>query len=62
MDAFIEYYDMENDVNYYLTEADENHLYKFNKIDSNELYKIYDNLGNGYKLVNQLRIKKRLYM
>lgn len=62
MDAFIEYYDMENDVNYYLTnKSDENkEKYDFNKINSNELYKIYENLGNGYKLINQLRLKKRL--
>lgn len=62
MDAFIEYYDMENDVNYYLTDkSDENEKkYDFNKIDSNELYKIYENLGNGYKLINQLRLRKRL--
>lgn len=62
MDAFIEYYDMENDVNYYLTDKsdeDEN-KYDFHKISSNELYKIYENLGNGYKLINQLRIRKRL--
>lgn len=62
MDAFIEYYDMENDVNYYLTDiSDENEKkYDFNKINSNELYKIYENLGNGYKLINQLRLRKRL--
>lgn len=62
MDAFIEYYDMENDVNYYLTNKSEENenKYDFNKINSNELYKIYENLGNGYKLINQLRLRKRL--
>lgn len=62
MDAFIEYYDMENDVNYYLTsKSNENESkYDFNKINSNELYKIYENLGNGYKLINELRLRKRL--
>lgn len=62
MDAFIEYYDMENDVNYYLTDKSEENenKYDFNKINSDELYKIYENLGNGYKLINQLRLRKRL--
>ena len=33
--------------------------YDFTKIESNELYKVYDNLGNVYKLVDQLRLKRR---
>lgn len=61
IDAFTEYYDMENDVNYYLTE--ESNImgkYNFTKISSDELYKIYDNLGNAYDLIDQLRLKKHL--
>lgn len=62
MDAFIEFNDMENDVNYYLTDksSENENKFDFNKINSNELYKIYENLGNGYKLINQLRLRKRL--
>lgn len=61
IDAFAEFYDMEEDVNYYLTEESEvEGKYNFTKIESNELYKIYNNLGNVYDLINQLRLRKRL--
>ena len=61
MDAFIEFYDMENEVNYYLSEETEIYdKYNFNKINSDELYKIYDNLGNAYDLIDQLRLKKHM--
>ena len=61
IDAFCEFYDMENDVNYYLTQKEGNeNKYDFIKIKSNQLYKLYDNLGDGYKLINKLRIRKRL--
>lgn len=52
---------MQNDINYYLAEESEvEEKYNFNKIESNELYRIYTNLGNVYKLVDKLRLKKRL--
>lgn len=61
IDAFCEFYDMEEYVNYYLSQklGNEN-KYDFVKIKSNQLYKLYDNLGDGYKLINKLRIRKRL--
>ena len=60
MDVFTEIYDFEDSINYYLTEESEiTGEYNFTKIESNELYKIYDNLGNVYKLVDQLRLKRR---
>lgn len=61
IDAFTQFYDMQDDVNYYLTEESEMEgKYNFIKIESNELYKIYENLGNAYDLINQLRLRKRL--
>lgn len=61
LDAFCEFYDMEDDVNYYLTQESEiKGKYDFIEVKSNELYKIYDNLGDVYKLIDQLRIRKRL--
>ena len=61
MDVFSETYDFEDSINYYLTEESEiAGKYNFTKINSNELYKIYDNLGNVYKFVDKLRLKKRL--
>ena len=48
IDAFTEFYDMQDDVNYYLTEKSEVvGKYNFNKIESDELYKIYDNLNRN---------------
>lgn len=61
IDAFCEFYDMEDDVNYYLTEESGKFgKYDLVRINSNELYKIYDNLGNPYRLIDQLRLRKRL--
>ena len=61
IDAFTEVYDMEDEINYYLTkESDVNGKYDFIKINSDELYKIYDNLGNAYDWIDQLRLKKHL--
>ena len=59
IDAFAGFYDMENDVNYYLTEEYRD-KYNFTKIDSNELYKLYNNLGNVYNEINKLKLRKRL--
>lgn len=61
LDAFTEYYDMEDKINYYMAqklETDE--TYDFIKVDSKELYKIYDNLGNAYDLIDQLRLRKHM--
>ena len=61
MDAFTEFYDMENEINYYLAEESENKgKYDFNKLGSDELFKIYDNLGRPYDLIDQLRLQKHL--
>lgn len=59
--AFSEFYDMPESVNYYLTEPSEAEgKYDFVKITSDELYRLYDNLGNAYDLIDQLRLKKHL--
>ena len=61
IDAFCEFYDMEEDISYYLTQKSEvEGKYDFIKVNSDELYKIYDNLGDVYKLIDNLRIRKRL--
>lgn len=61
MTAFCEYYDMQDDINYYLTEPSEaEDKYDFVKINSDEIFKVYNNLGNAYDLIDQLRLKKHL--
>ena len=50
-----------DDVNYYLAEDSiTTGKYDFIRIHSNELYKIYDNLGNPYRLIDKLRLRKKL--
>ena len=61
IDAFTEFYDMQEDVNFYFGEESENEgKYDFIKIGSDELYRIYDNLGRPYDLIDQLRLQKHL--
>lgn len=58
--AFSEFYDMQEDVNYYLTESSgAEGKYDFVKIKSDEIFRVYDNLGNAYDSIDQLRLKKR---
>ena len=61
VDVFSEYYDFEDSINYYLTqESNIKGEYSFKRIENDELYKIYDNLGRPYDLIDQLRLKKHL--
>ena len=62
IDAFAYYYDLTEDTKYYLSEKSKenegfNNIFEVN---SEELYKIYDNLGNPYDDIDQIRIKKQL--
>lgn len=59
IDAFTEFNDMQKDINYYLTTPYED-TYDFVKIESDELYKIYDTLGKPYDLIDELRLRKHL--
>ena len=60
MDTYSEYYDFDNYVNYYLSEKLENDETKaiFKKIPNNELYKIYDNLGDPFDYLDKVRLAK----
>ncbi len=60
MDTFSEYYDFEEYVNYYLSEKsdDEEYRFNFNQIPSDELYLIYDNLGDPYDYLDRVRLSK----
>lgn len=61
IDAFCEFYDMQDFANYYLTVPSHRYIpFNFKKIEHDELYKIYDNLGKPYDLIDQLRLKKHL--
>ena len=55
IDAWTERYDMENDINYYLTDVSSPGKYTFKRIASYELYLLYNNLGNPYDTIEEIR-------
>lgn len=58
MEVLTQYYDMENDTNFYLTEKSENNdSYNFVKIEYDELYRIYDNLAKPFDIIEVYRLK-----
>ncbi len=58
IDAYSEYYDLNDETNYYLTEkSNVEGKYNINKIDNDELFVIYDNLGKPYDFINIIKIK-----
>lgn len=60
MDTFCEYYDMQDDISFFLTEETENRgKYDFNKIESDELYKVYSNLSDAYYYLDQIKLRKQ---
>ncbi|WP_298523420.1 AAA family ATPase [uncultured Methanobrevibacter sp.] len=61
IDAFSEYYDFGDSINFYLThESNVKGEYSFKRVKNDELYRIYDNLGRPYDLIDQLRLKKHM--
>ena len=60
MDTFAEYYDFGEYVSYYLSEqsGDDKNRFDFNKVPSDELYLIYDNLGDPYDYLDRVRLSK----
>ena len=58
--TFSEYYDFEDFTNYYLSEVSDNgNKFNFTQIDSYELYKIYDNLGEPYDELDSIRLGRK---
>lgn len=55
---YSEYYGIINEANFYLTEEDEEKKgkYNMNKIEHDEISKIYDNLGRPYDILDELRL------
>ena len=61
IDAWAYYHDLTDETKYYLSEKSKekegfNNIFE---VDSEELYKIYDNLGNPYDDIDQIRISKQ---
>lgn len=61
IDAWAYYHDLTDETKYYLSEKskDKEGFNNIFEVDSEELYKIYDNLGNPYDDIDQIRIKKQ---
>ena len=59
IEAYTEYYDMQDDTNYYLTRPTDLGQNIFEKIDVDDLYEIYDELGQPYHKLNILNLKNR---
>lgn len=59
IEAYTEYYDMQDDTNYYLTRPADLGKNIFEKIDADDLYEIYDELGQPYHKLNILNLKNR---
>ena len=59
IEAYTEYYDMQDDTNYYLTRSVDLGKNIFEKIDAEDLYEIYDELGQPYHKLNILNLKNR---
>ena len=58
IDAYSEYHDLNDETYYYLTEeAEIVGKYDINKIENDELYTIYDNLGKPYDIIDIIKIQ-----
>ena len=58
IEVLTQYYDMEGETNFYLTEKSENkNSYDFAKIEYDELYRIYDNLAKPFDIIEVYRLK-----
>ena len=59
IEAYAEYYDMQDETNYYLTRPTDLGKNYFEKIDADDLYEIYDELGQPYHKLNILNLSER---
>lgn len=56
IEVYSEFYNMNNKTNYYLSEKSlKEGMYNINQIEVDNLYKIYNNLGNPFNLINKIR-------
>ena len=57
MEVLTQYYDLEEDTNFYLTEKHDENTYDFVKIEYDNLYEIYDNLAKPFDAIEVYRLK-----
>lgn len=59
IETYTEYYGMQDDTNYYLTRPTNLGKNNFEKIDTDDLFEIYEELGQPYHKLNILNLKGR---
>ena len=57
VEVLTEYYNLENDTNFYLTQKNDESSYDFVKIDNDKLYELYDNLSRPFDTIEVVRLK-----
>lgn len=57
IEVLTQYYDLEDETNFYLTEKQDNGKYNFVKVDYDNLFELYDNLAKPYDAIEVYRLK-----
>ena len=61
IEAYSRYYDLLDDTNFYLTEKVEGaDKYNYNLLDSDEIIEVYDNLGNPFDIIHNVKVQADL--
>ena len=61
MEAYSRYYDLVDDTNFYLTKKVANtNKYNYDLLDSDEIIEVYDNLGNPFDIIHNIKVQADL--
>ncbi len=60
MEAYYDYYSLDEEINFYLTEEIGKNEFKFNNVPICDAVKVYDNLGNPFDEIEKIRLKTEL--
>ena len=61
MEAYSRYYDLVDDTNFYLTKKVANtNKYNYDLLDSDEIIEVYDNLGNPFDIIHDIKVQADL--
>lgn len=57
IEVLTQYYDVDDETNFYMTEKNDENTYNFKKVDYDNLYDLYDNLARPYEVIEAYRLK-----
>ena len=60
MEVYYDYYSLDEEINFYLTEEIGKNEFKFNYVPIWDAVKVYDNLGNPFDEIEKIRLKTEL--